>query len=336
LIFWLLVMEIDNSYHFVVLLLFLSVSALTTVPFNANIMKVIMGENNMNDYVIITDATCDLPAAFAEKIGVTVIPMEFTMSGKVYKHYPDAREMSFHTFYERTKNGEMSVTSQINGATYEQYFVPMLKDGKDILYIAFSSGLSGTYQASKIAAADLMERYPGRRIICLDSKAASVGEGMLVYAAMQKLAEGMSLDELVDWVEETRNHICHWFTVDDLNHLKRGGRVSPVTAVVGTALGIKPVLHVDSEGNLIPVANVRGRKKSLEVLVDHMAKTCVNPEEQVIVIGHGDDLEAAEYLKTLVQNRFRVKDIIITDMGPIIGAHTGCGIAALFFFGTVK
>jgi len=290
----------------------------------------------MNDYKIVTDATCDLPAALAEKIGVTVIPMEFTMGNKVYKHYVDAREMSFHTFYERTKKGEMSVTSQINGVTYEQYFEPILQAGNDILYIVFSSGLSGTYQASKIAADDLMERYPGRKIICIDSKAASVGEGMLVYAAVQKKEEGMNFDQLADWVEINRDHICHWFTVDDLNHLRRGGRVSPVSAVVGTALGIKPVLHVDSEGNLIPVFNVRGRKKSLEVLVEQMEKTSIHPEEQIIFIGHGDDIEAAEYLKKLVEEKFQVKDIIITDMGPIIGAHTGCGIAALFFFGTEK
>ncbi len=244
--------------------------------------------------------------------------------------------MGFHTFYERTKSGEMSVTSQINGTTYEKFFEPVLKEGKDILYIAFSSELSGTYQASTIIAAYLLERYPERKLFCIDSKAASVGEGMLVLAALQKKNEGLSVDELKTWVEEYRNHICHWFTVDDLNHLKRGGRVSSVTAVVGTALGIKPVLHVDSNGDLIPVSNVRGRKKSLETLVEHMEKTCVNPEEQIIFIGHGDDMEAAEYIKSLVQEKFRVKDIIITDMGPIIGAHTGCGIAALFFYGTEK
>lgn len=290
----------------------------------------------MNDYVIITDATCDLPASMAENLGITVIPMEFTMSGQVYTHYPDAHEMDFHTFYERTKNGEMSVTSQINGVTYEQYFEPVLKAGKDILYIAFSSELSGTYQASTITAGELLERYPERKLFCVDSKAASVGEGMLIYAAVQKKNEGLSVDELKIWVEQNRDHACHWFTVDDLNHLKRGGRVSAVTAVVGTALGIKPVLHVDSNGDLIPVANIRGRKKSLETLVEHMEKTCVNPEDQTVFIGHGDDMEAAKYIKSLVQEKFRVKDIIITDMGPIIGAHTGCGIAALFFFGTEK
>lgn len=144
----------------------------------------------MNDYVIVTDATCDLPAALVEQIGVEIIPMEFSMSGKVYKHYPDAREMDFHTFFERTKKGEVSVTSQINGVTYEKYFGPILKAGKDILYIGFSSGLSGTYQASRIAADELMEQYEKRRIVCVDSKAASVGEGMLVYAAAQKKLRG--------------------------------------------------------------------------------------------------------------------------------------------------
>ncbi|MBW7573961.1 DegV family protein [Caproiciproducens faecalis] len=290
----------------------------------------------MNEYVIVSDATCDLPAALTEQLEIQVIPMEFTMSGKIYQHFPDAREMSFHTFYERTKNGEMSVTSQINSITYEKYFCPILEQGKDILYIAFSSNLSGTYQASRISAADLMERYSGRKIVCIDSKAASVGEGMLAYYAVQKKREGLSLEELVKWVELNRDRICHWFTVDDLNHLKRGGRVSAVSAVVGTALGIKPVLHVDKEGQLIPVANVRGRKKSLESLVDRMVQTCVHPEDQTIFIGHGDDMAAAEFLKTLVLEKFSVKEVIISDMGPVIGAHTGCGIAALFFIGTEK
>jgi len=309
---------------------------LTANQFNVKIKKVKIEESTMNDYVIVTDATCDLPAALAEQIGVDIIPMEFTMSGKVYKHYPDAHEMDFHTFYERTKNGEMSVTSQINGVTYDKYWEPILKEGKDILYIGFSSALSGTYQASKIAAEELMGQYRNRRIICIDSKAASVGEGMLVYAAAHKRAEGMNLEQLVLWVEKNRDHACHWFTVDDLNHLKRGGRVSTVTAVVGTALGIKPILHVDVQGNLIPVSNVRGRKKSLEALVDQMVKTCINPEDQTIFIGHGDDMEAAEYVKSLVNEKFDVKNIIISDMGPVIGSHTGCGIIALFFFGTEK
>ena len=290
----------------------------------------------MNQYVIVSDATCDLPAALTEQLEIVVIPMEFTMSGKVYRHFPDAREMSFHTFYERTKNGEMSVTSQINSITYEKYFCPILEQGKDILYIAFSSGLSGTYQTSRISADDLMERYPGRKIVCIDSKCASVGEGLLVYYAARKKREGLGLEELAQWAERNRDHICHWFTVDDLNHLKRGGRVSALSAVVGTALGIKPVLHVDKEGKLLPVANVRGRKKSLEALIDHMVKTCVHPEGQTIFIGHGDDMEAAECLKSLVQERFAVKEIVISDMGPIIGTHTGCGVAALIFIGTEK
>lgn len=290
----------------------------------------------MNDYVIVTDATCDLPAALAEQIGIDVIPMDFTMSGKVYKHYSDAREMSFHTFYERTKNGEISVTSQINVAAYEKYFGQYLSVGKDVLYIGFSSALSGTYQASKIIAEELNKQYENARVVCVDSRAAALGEGMLVYAAVQKKAEGLSLDQLCEWVIVNRDHACHWFTVDDLNHLKRGGRVSAVSAVVGTALGIKPVLHVDLQGNLIPVSSVRGRKKSLDSLVDHMVETCTNPEDQTIFIGHGDDLEAAEYVKSLVLEKFSVKDIVISDMGPVIGSHTGCGIIALFFFGTNK
>ncbi len=290
----------------------------------------------MNDYVIITDATCDLPPALAEQMGIDVIPMEFTMNDKIYKHYSDAREMSFQTFYQRTRDGEISVTSQINRVTYEKHFSQILNAGKDVLYIAFSSGLSGTYQASTIIAEELTKQYENRRIVCVDSRAASIGEGLLVYTAAQKKAEGMDFDQLLEWVTGNRDHTCHWFTVNDLNHLKRGGRVSAVSAVVGSALGIKPVLHTDTQGHLIPVSNVRGRKKSLDTLVEHMINTCTNPEEQTIFIGHGDDMEAAEYVKSLVNEKFHVKDIIISYIGPVIGSHTGCGVIALFFFGTEK
>lgn len=290
----------------------------------------------MTDYTILSDATCDLPAEMAEQLGIVVIPMQFTMSGEVYTHYSDAREMDFHTFFQRTKNGEMSVTSQINSSVYQEYFSQSLAQGKDVLYICFSSALSSTYQSSLLAAEQLTEAYPERKIYCIDSKCAALGEGVLAWAAAHKKMEGMGIDELKDWVEMNRDHVCHWFTVDDLNHLKRGGRVSPVAAVVGTALGIKPILHVTTEGELVPVANARGRKKSLETLVDHMAESCINPEDQTIFIGHGDDRKAAEYVRSLILERFRVKDTMVADLGPIIGSHTGCGFVALFFFGTEK
>lgn len=290
----------------------------------------------MKEYVIFTDSTSDLPVNMIEQCNIGVIPMAFQVGSDSYLHYPDAREIGFHDFYQRLRAGETSVTTQINYNTYIEYFSPLLQEGRDVLYISFSSALSGTYNASLIAAEDLMAKYPGSRVVCVDSRAASVGEGMLVYYAAQKKQEGLTIDELKDWILANRSSMCHWFTVDDLNHLKRGGRVSAVAAVVGTALGMKPILHVDDQGRLIPVSKTRGRKKSLEELLVHMKNTCVHPDEQVVFIGHGDSAEDAEYLAELVKKEFAVKDVILSYIGPVIGTHSGPGTIALFFIGSEK
>ncbi len=288
----------------------------------------------MRDYCIVTDSTCDLPANIVTDLGITVIPMEFQLDGTTYLNYPDGRDYDFHAFYDALRAGKASTTSQVNYQTFLDTFTPILESGRDILYLAFSSGLSGTYNGSVIAANDLMEKYPGSKVISVDTLAASVGEGLLVYAAAKKREEGLSLDELAQWVTDNRLHLCHWFTVDDLNHLKRGGRISPAVAIIGTALGIKPVMHVDDEGHLIPVSKVRGRRKSLDALVEHMAETCDKPESQTIFIGHGDSKEDAEYVAKLVRQKFKVKNIILNYIGPVIGSHSGPGTLALFFFGT--
>ncbi len=288
----------------------------------------------MRDYCIVTDSTCDLPANIVTDLGITVIPMEFQLDGTTYLNYPDGRDYDFHAFYDALRAGKASTTSQVNYQTFLDTFTPILESGRDILYLAFSSGLSGTYNGSVIAANDLMEKYPGSKVISVDTLAASVGEGLLVYTAAKKREEGLSLDELAQWVTDNRLHLCHWFTVDDLNHLKRGGRVSPAVAIIGTALGIKPVMHVDDEGHLIPVSKVRGRRKSLDALVEHMAETCDKPESQTIFIGHGDSKEDAEYVAKLVRQKFKVKNIILNYIGPVIGSHSGPGTLALFFFGT--
>ena len=288
----------------------------------------------MRDYCIVTDSTCDLPANIVTDLGITVIPMEFQLDGTTYLNYPDGRDYDFHAFYDALRAGKASTTSQVNYQTFLDTFTPILESGRDILYLAFSSGLSGTYNGSVIAANDLMEKYPGSKVISVDTLAASVGEGLLVYTAAKKREEGLSLDELAQWVTDNRLHLCHWFTVDDLNHLKRGGRISPAVAIIGTALGIKPVMHVDDEGHLIPVSKVRGRRKSLDALVEHMAETCDQPESQPIFIGHGDSKEDAEYVAKLVRQKFKVKNIILNYIGPVIGSHSGPGTLALFFFGT--
>lgn len=290
----------------------------------------------MRDYCIITDSTSDLSLSALQESGVQVIPMEFHLDGKSYHNYPDEREYDMKAFYAELKAGKTSTTSQINQQTFLEIFEPILQEGKDILYLGFSSGLSGTYQSSCLAAEDLREKYPDAKIFCVDTLAASAGEGLLVYTAAKKKAEGMGIEELAKWVEDNRLHLCHWFTVDDLYHLKRGGRVSSAAAVIGTALGIKPVLHVDDEGHLIPMEKVRGRRKSLDALVDHMVKTCDPKEGQIIFISHGNAPEDAEYVAKQIKSKLKVKDVVISMIGPVIGTHSGPGTIALFFFGTQR
>ncbi len=290
----------------------------------------------MKDFVIITDSTSDLPVNIINELGILVIPMLFTIGETNYMHYHDERELESHEFYERLRLGKKSTTTLINIKTYIEYFEPIIKAGRDILYISFSSGLSGSYNSSLLATKELMEKYPKSKMICVDSKAASLGEGLLVYSAAMKKEEGFELEELNDWIINNRPHLCHWFTVSDLNHLKRGGRMTAMTAAIGTALDIKPILHVDDEGHLIPVDRVRGRKRSLRALFDHMLESCINPEEQIIFIGHGDSLNDAEFLEKIIRNKFKVKDVVISNIGPIIGTHSGPGTIALFFFGTEK
>lgn len=290
----------------------------------------------MRDYVIITDSTTDLTEELINELDITVIPMEFNIDGKSYLNYSDERDISYKEFYDFLRNGKNSTTSLINTATFTELFEPILEDGKDILYIAFSSGLSGTYNSSCIAAQMLSEKYTDSKIYTVDSLSASMGEGLLVYHAAKKKKEGMNIDELKDWVENNKLNLCHWFTVDDLHHLKRGGRLSSAAAIVGTMLNIKPVLNVDNEGYLIPVEKVRGRKLSITAMLKMMEKTAINPEEQTIFISHGDCLEEAEFLANLVKEKLNVKDIKMNYIGPVIGSHSGPGTIALFFLGTER
>ena len=290
----------------------------------------------MRDYVIITDSTTDLTQELINELNITVIPMEFNIEGKSYLNYSDERDISYKEFYDILRSGKSSTTSLINTATFTDLFEPILQDGKDILYIAFSSGLSGTYNSSCIAAQMLSEKYTDSKIYTVDSLSASMGEGLLVYHAANKKKEGMNIDDLKDWVEKNKHNLCHLFTVDDLHHLKRGGRLSSAAAIVGTVLSIKPVLHVDNEGHLIPVEKVRGRKLSITAMLKIMEKTAIKPEEQTIFISHGDCLEEAEYLAKLIKEKLNVKDIKMNFIGPVIGSHSGPGTIALFFLGTER
>ena len=288
------------------------------------------------DYVLLTDSTADLSQDIVDEIGVKIWPMQFELDGLTYRNFPDEREMKSEEFYNTMRAGKMPKTSQINVVDFCEYFSEFLDKGLDILYISFSSGLSGTYNNSLIAINELKEKYPDRRIVSVDSLSASTGEGLLVYLAAQHKKQGMGLDELAQWVKDNRLHLCHWFTVDDLHHLKRGGRVSAATAIVGSALNIKPVLHVDDEGHLINMSKVRGRKASINAMVDKMAETYTN-QYDTVMIGQGDCRDDAEYLADEVRKRVKgVKKVIITNIGPVIGAHDGTGVLALFFYGEIR
>lgn len=284
-----------------------------------------------NNYVIITDSTADAPCEELEKLEIQVVPMEFIIDHKTYHHYADAREMSYAKFYEHIKAGEKVSTTQINYFTYEEIFRPILEAGKDILYIVFSSGLSGTYQSALLVSDDLRREFPDRKIAIIDSLSASIGEGLLVYLAGEKRLEGMDMDSLVAWVEEYRLRIGHWFVVDDLQHLKQGGRITALQATVGSALNLKPMLSMSNEGKLISVAKIRGSKRVIDAFIQRIKKDAIEPEDQTLLIGHASNLETAEKLKDRLVEEGLGKKIMITDIGPIIGTHVGAGMVALVF-----
>ena len=288
----------------------------------------------MHDFVIVTDSSADLPASLVQDMGVEVLPLSFTVQGKTYHNYPDDREMDPKVFYKMLRDGEMATTSAVNVAEYTAMLEPLLQAGKDVLVLAFSSGLSTTYQSSVIAVNDLIERYPDRKLLTVDTLCASMGQGLLVWLAVQEQRRGKTMEEVRDWVEENKLHLCHWFTVDDLHFLKRGGRIPAATAVVGTMLSIKPVLHVDDEGHLISMGKARGRAGSLTALVDHMEQTVTDVD--TVFISHGDCLADAEKVADDVKKRFGTQNVVINNIGPVIGAHSGPGTVALFFLGTKR
>ena len=288
----------------------------------------------MSEFVIVTDSSADLPASLVQELGVEVLPLSFTVQGKTYHNYPDDREMDPAVFYKMLRDGEAATTSAVNVAEYTAMLEPLLQAGKDVLVLAFSSGLSTTYQSSVIAVNELAEQYPDRKICTVDTLCASLGQGLMVWLAAQEQKKGKSLEEVRDWVEENKLRLCHWFTVDDLHFLKRGGRISAATAVVGTMLSIKPVLHVDDEGHLISMGKARGRGASLTALVDHMEQTVTDVD--TVFISHGDCLSDAQKVAADVKKRFGTRDVVINTIGPVIGAHAGPGTVALFFLGTKR
>ncbi len=287
----------------------------------------------MNNYTIITDSSCDLPDSLVKELELEVLPLAFIMDGKTYRNYPDNREMAPKDFYNKQREGSMATTNAVNVGEAADAMEAVLKRGEDVLVLAFSSGLSTTCNSFQIAAGDLAEQYPDRKIFVVDTLCASLGQGMFVYQAARLRQAGRSMEEVRDWAEQNRLNQCHWFTVNDLFFLKKGGRVSAATAVVGTMLQIKPVMHVDNEGHLIKVDTARGRKASLNALVDKVGELADNPAAQTMFISNSDCQEDAQYVADQIKARYGTEEIIINSIGPVIGAHTGPGCVALFFTG---
>lgn len=290
----------------------------------------------MADYVIMTDSCCDMTSALAEELELSVLPLSLHMGDAVYRNWLDGREIGFQEFYAKIRSGQLATTSAISVGEFAAEMRKILSAGKDILCISFSSALSATYQSATIAAADLAEEFPDRKILVVDSLCASLGQGLLVYLCAQERRKGRSLEEVHTFAEETKGKVCHWFTVDDLNHLKRGGRISAATALFGTMLSIKPVMHVDDGGHLVPVSKARGRKSSLLALVDQMEATAIDPASQTVFISHGDCEGDALFVAGEITRRFGTRDIRLNYVGPVIGNHSGPGTLALFFLGTKR
>lgn len=284
----------------------------------------------MCTYEILTDSGCDLPEAMRTELKVGMVSLTLRFRGE---ERDDSVDEGIKEVYKGLRSGEVATTAAVNPDGWAKAMEPVLEGGRDLLVVAFSSGLSATYQSAVIAAGELMEKYPQRRIRVVDSRCASLGQGLLVYYTCKKRDEGLSLDALADWVEDAKTRLCHWFTVDDLMYLRRGGRISTATAIAGTVLGIKPILHVDDEGHLINVGKVRGRKASIHALVEKMQALGLPGENKTVFICHGDCMEDAKLLEALVREKCGVEEVLIGYTGAVIGSHSGPGTLALFFLG---
>ncbi len=288
----------------------------------------------MNDYIILTDSCCDLPVELANELDISVVPLSVLINNNTYKNYLDGREISFKDYYAILRDGSLGKTSAVNVFEFSAEMEKYLNEGKDVLYLGFSSALSGTYSAGAIAAEELSNKYPERKILTIDTLSASMGQGLLIYLAVQKKRAGASIEEVCEYIESNKMNMCQWFTVDDLNHLKRGGRVSAVAATFGTMLSIKPVMHVDNEGKLTVVEKVRGRKASINGLVKVLKERIT--DKSIAFISHGDCLLEAELLASKIKEEAGVEKVVISYVGPVIGTHSGPGTLALFFMGTER
>lgn len=291
----------------------------------------------MAEYIISTDTSCDFPLEYVKQHQLPLVTLFYSIDGVTGENGCPSSDV-LKNFYDKMRAGSMTKTQQASIEDTEKVFREILQEGKDILHIAFSSGLSGTANAARLAAENMMEEFPGRKIIVIDSLCASLGQGLLVDYALKLQQQGKTMEETAKWLEDHIQNICHLFTVEDLKYLQRGGRISKTTALVGTMIGIKPVLHVDPEGKLVSISKVRGRKQSIQALVNKMEESIgkYRDEKQPIFISHGDCIEDANYLAELVKERFGYDEFLINDVGPTIGAHSGPGTLALFFMGETR
>ena len=291
----------------------------------------------MAEYIISTDTSCDFPLEYVKQHQLPLVTLFYSIDGVTGENGCPSSDV-LKNFYDKMRAGSMTKTQQASIEDTEKVFREILQEGKDILHIAFSSGLSGTANAARLAAENMMEEFPERKIIVIDSLCASLGQGLLVDYALKLQQQGKNMEETAKWLEDHIQNICHLFTVEDLKYLQRGGRISKTTALVGTMIGIKLVLHVDPEGKLVSISKVRGRKQSIQALVNKMEENIgkYRGEKQPIFISHGDCIEDANYLAELVKERFGYDEFLINDVGPTIGAHSGPGTLALFFMGETR
>lgn len=287
----------------------------------------------MRDFVITVNSTVDLPKEWLQERNVPVIPLKYTIDEETYT---DMEGLDAKEFFAKLREGKMATTSQINPEEAREYLEPFLKEGKDILHLGFSSGLSGTYNSMRIAAEELKEEYPDAVIYIIDSLCACLGEGLLLYYALKQKESGKNIDEVAQWVEENKLHICHNVTVDDLHHLHRGGRVSKAAAVLGTMVQIKPIIHMDNNGCLQVIGKERGRKKALNKIVDMAAEQISGWENEIAMITHGDCIEDAEYVAKRVREKLGIQEVLINNIGTVIGSHTGPGVVAVFVMGNQR
>jgi len=283
------------------------------------------------NYQIITDSCCDFTEQLYRELNVLCVPLTVNYNGQSYNNFSD--EAAVKAFYDELRSGVTATTSASNPEDWAKTMIPVLEQGRDILILTFSSGLSTTCQSAMIAAKELREQYPERTINVVDTLAAALGQGLLIWYACKKRDEDMGLEQLTTWVEENKLHLCHWVTVDDLTHLKRGGRISATTALVGTMMNIKPIIHVDNDGHLINVAKVRGRKAATEYIAAKLAELGEDYDNETVFIAHGDCPEDAAVLEKLVKEKYGVRNVYTGYVGPVIGAHTGPGVLVVFFMG---